>query len=53
MQPATTDRLQLRGLLRNVNTLDEFKSLDKAKLLSDLGDQVRTFVPSPLSTLES
>ena len=34
----------LRGVLRNYNTIEEFKRADKAKLLSDLGDQVR--VPS-------
>ncbi|GAA5915712.1 hypothetical protein JCM8208_006425 [Rhodotorula glutinis] len=52
-QPATTERRQLRGLLRNVNTLDEFKSLDKAKLLSDLGDQIWSSIrkPSPNTSL--
>ena len=34
----------LPGVLRNYNTIEEFKRADKTKLLSDLGDQVR--VPS-------
>ncbi|KPV71715.1 uncharacterized protein RHOBADRAFT_47672, partial [Rhodotorula graminis WP1] len=45
--PGSTDRFQLHGLLRNVNTLDDFKRLDKAQLLSDLGDQIWSIVREP------
>jgi len=50
---AATDRFPLHGLLRNVNTLDEFKLLDKAKLLTDLGDQVRTRLSSTRTANDS
>ncbi|GAA5847905.1 hypothetical protein JCM9279_003484 [Rhodotorula babjevae] len=47
---AAADRFHLQGLLRNVNTLEEFKLLDKAKLLSDLGDQIWSAIREPSST---
>ncbi|GAA6007923.1 hypothetical protein JCM10207_004927 [Rhodosporidiobolus poonsookiae] len=37
---SNTDRVRLRGILRNYNTIGEFRDSDKAKLLSELGDQV-------------
>ncbi|TNY16924.1 hypothetical protein DMC30DRAFT_420318, partial [Rhodotorula diobovata] len=47
------DHFVLRGVLRNYNTIEEFKRADKAKLLSDLGDQIWSAIrhPSPETTL--
>ncbi|GJN92628.1 hypothetical protein Rhopal_005663-T1 [Rhodotorula paludigena] len=35
-----TDRIRLKGTLRNFNTIEEFKQVDKARLLEELGDQI-------------
>ncbi|GAA6006191.1 Atg7p [Rhodotorula paludigena] len=37
---AATDRIRLKGTLRNFNTIEEFKQVDKARLLEELGDQI-------------
>lgn len=42
----TGERTRLCGTLRNFNTIEEFRDCDKAKLLDDLGKQVRP-EPSP------
>ncbi|TNY18187.1 hypothetical protein DMC30DRAFT_419099, partial [Rhodotorula diobovata] len=48
-----SDLSVLPGVLRNYNTIEEFKRADKTKLLSDLGDQIWSAIrdPSPETTL--
>lgn len=43
-----TDRIRLKGTLRNFNTIEEFKQVDKARLLEELGDQVRESAVLPV-----
>lgn len=40
--PTARHRVRLTGTLRNFNTIEEFRNCDKAKLLDELGAQVRT-----------
>ncbi|GAA5993413.1 hypothetical protein JCM5350_006869 [Sporobolomyces pararoseus] len=35
-----SDRIRLRGVLRNFNTIEEFKQCDKAKLAQEAGEQI-------------
>lgn len=35
--------MQLLGVLRNFNTIEDFKNADKAALLDSVGDDVRPF----------
>ncbi|KWU45836.1 E1-like protein-activating [Rhodotorula sp. JG-1b] len=51
-------RTRLRGILRNFNTIEEFRNCDKAKLLDELGEQIWARATSassndPPPTLES
>ncbi|GAA6056105.1 hypothetical protein JCM3770_001970 [Rhodotorula araucariae] len=41
------NRFPLRGRLRNFNTIEEFKRVDKAQLLQDLGDQIWSGITAP------
>ncbi|BGP48193.1 Autophagy protein 7 [Rhodotorula kratochvilovae] len=41
------DRFPLNGTLRNFNTIEEFKRVDKAQLLQELGDQIWSSITSP------
>ncbi|BGP02783.1 Ubiquitin-like modifier-activating enzyme ATG7 [Rhodotorula toruloides] len=53
---APSERTRLRGVLRNFNTIEEFKNCDKAKLLNELGEQIwqqATSASSSSVTLES
>ncbi|KAK4704028.1 ubiquitin-like modifier-activating enzyme ATG7, partial [Phenoliferia sp. Uapishka_3] len=44
---STSDRVHLRGILRNFNTIEDFKSADKTSLLDSVGSDVRSpFFPS-------
>lgn len=37
---ASPARVQLRGILQNFNTIEEFKSVDKTALMESIGDEV-------------
>ncbi|GAA5825665.1 hypothetical protein JCM11251_000328 [Rhodosporidiobolus azoricus] len=52
---STSDRVPLRGILRNFNTIEEFKACDKAKLLDEYGEKIWAQATSASSdaTLES
>ncbi|GEM07213.1 autophagy-related protein 7 [Rhodotorula toruloides] len=53
---AASHRVRLRGVLRNFNTIEEFRNCDKAKLLDELGEQIwqeATSASSSSVTLES
>ena len=45
---SSTDRVCLSGILRNYNTIEDFKNADKAALLASVADEVRS--PSLLSS---
>ncbi|GAA5861143.1 hypothetical protein JCM8547_008048 [Rhodosporidiobolus lusitaniae] len=50
----SSDRVRLRGILRNFNTIEEFKICDKAALLDSFGSQIwgraTSSTPPPSST---
>ncbi|GAA5928268.1 hypothetical protein JCM10213_005691 [Rhodosporidiobolus nylandii] len=52
---ASIDRVPLHGVLRNFNTIEEFKSCDKAALLDAYGSQIWEQASSadPLASLQS
>lgn len=37
----SADRVHAQGILRNYNTIEDFKNADKTALLDSLGDEVR------------
>lgn len=39
----SVDRVNVHGILRNYNTVEDFKNADKTALLDSLGDEVRSF----------
>ncbi|GAA5903726.1 hypothetical protein JCM6882_003397 [Rhodosporidiobolus microsporus] len=52
---SSSDRVPLRGILLNFNTIEDFKNCDKAKLLDDFGERIweQATSASPTATLES
>lgn len=42
----SADRVNVQGILRNYNTIEDFKNADKTALLDSLGDEVRSFAHS-------
>ncbi|GAA5841415.1 hypothetical protein JCM3766R1_004076 [Sporobolomyces carnicolor] len=43
---AVSERIRLNGILRNFNTIEEFKSCDKAKLAQEAGEQIWSQISS-------
>ncbi|GAA6027462.1 hypothetical protein JCM8097_007874 [Rhodosporidiobolus ruineniae] len=51
----STDRVRVNGVLRNFNTIEDFKNCDKAKLLDELGEKIwgQSTSASPSASVES